>query len=420
MPEAAVSIVEETSPISLARSCRRMIVGPGVNQPDPFTGYTGMVGWSCPARLRNGTMLITFSAGYWHASYPTPLKFGKGYMDSIIKAGYPVGFDAPRGGRAMIVRSDDNGATWSRPRTLIDTPWDDRSPSIRELSDGTLICTFLTWPNDDAGSSDGNPSKGVRVGFIRSFDGGDTWESEPRRLPPVYMSESPGHEAPVVELADGTILQAVHGWHQPHRGGNARIGVFASKDRGEAWERRAEIASDHSLCEPEIARLSDGTLVILTRDEGDITWSTDNGHTWTKPVTFGVRMFAPALCVLSDSTLLCTFGSFAKPGGLCAILSTDNGHTWIAPSKDRGFFIDQTYGYSQSCLMPDGTVFITYLQTGGHKRQDAENNAIWAIRLRVREDHAGIDLLPPHPSAENAVGPSSDDLPDAGRPIPNV
>ena len=45
-----------------------MIVGPGVNQPDPFPGYTGMVGWSCPVRLRNGTMFVTFSAGYWHGS----------------------------------------------------------------------------------------------------------------------------------------------------------------------------------------------------------------------------------------------------------------------------------------------------------------------------------------------------------------
>ena len=57
----------------LASKCRKMIVGPGVNQPDPFPGYAGFVGWECPVRLRDGTMYVTFNAGYWHGSAPTPL-----------------------------------------------------------------------------------------------------------------------------------------------------------------------------------------------------------------------------------------------------------------------------------------------------------------------------------------------------------
>ena len=57
-----------------ADKCRKMIVGPGVNQPDPFPGYAGFVGWECPTRLRNGTMLVAFNAGYWHGSLPTPVE----------------------------------------------------------------------------------------------------------------------------------------------------------------------------------------------------------------------------------------------------------------------------------------------------------------------------------------------------------
>jgi len=36
----------------------------------------------------------------------------------------------------------------------------------------------------------------------------------------------------------------------------------------------------------------------------------------------------------------------------------------------------------------------TYLATGGHRTEDARNNAIRCIRLRVRPDYSGIDLLP--------------------------
>ena len=37
---------------------RRMLVGPGVNQPDPYPGYGGFVGWQSPIVLQDGTMLI--------------------------------------------------------------------------------------------------------------------------------------------------------------------------------------------------------------------------------------------------------------------------------------------------------------------------------------------------------------------------
>ena len=44
--------------------------------------------------------------------------------------------------------------------------------------------------------------------------------------------------------------------------------------------------------------------------------------------------------------------------------------------------------------MPDGSVYIAYIETGGHRTPDARNNAIWSIKLRVRSDHSGIELLP--------------------------
>ncbi|MSR84743.1 MAG: hypothetical protein EXS58_17815 [Candidatus Latescibacteria bacterium] len=43
-----------------------------------------------------------------------------------LKMGMPH-VDAPTGGRCMSIRSWDQGRTWSRPQTLIDTPAGGRS-----------------------------------------------------------------------------------------------------------------------------------------------------------------------------------------------------------------------------------------------------------------------------------------------------
>jgi hypothetical protein len=39
-------------------------------------------------------------------------------------------------------------------------------------------------------------------------------------------------------------------------------------------------------------------------------------------------------------------------------------------------------------------VWAVYIHTGGHTTEDASTEAIWSIRLRVRPDRDGLDLLP--------------------------
>ncbi len=76
------------------------------------------------------------------------------------------------------------------------------------------------------------------------------------------------------------------------------------------------------------------------------------------------------------------------------IFSTDGGTTWIAPAKDHGFLVDDTYGYGKAMELDDGSLFIAHIATGGHATADARTNEIRSIRLRIRPDHSGIDLLP--------------------------
>ena len=95
LPRPQVKVVENGESKARPEECRGIIVGPGVNQPDPFPGYAGFVGWESPIRLANGDWLVGFNAGYWHASAPTPLRYPRKTLDEFLKMGMPDGVSAP-------------------------------------------------------------------------------------------------------------------------------------------------------------------------------------------------------------------------------------------------------------------------------------------------------------------------------------
>ena len=387
-----VKVVDGGESKAKPEDCRGTLVGPSVNPPDPVPGWGGFVGWESPIRLKNGTWLVGFNAGYWHASAPTPLRYPAKTIEEYHKLGLPTDIIAPTGGRAMLIRSTDEGKTWSKPTLLIDTPADDRHPAFVELRDGTILCSFFTYVGEpEGGDLRKAPELAARVHITRSFDGGRTWEQKPRTVrTPFLYDETDG---PFVRLKDGSVLVAIDG--RPQSGPPDQAAVLRSTNRGKSWKLLSTIRAPHDLLEVTVAELPDRRLVLMARPEGDMCWSADHGRTWTPPVTFGMRMYAPSLYVLRDGTLVCLHGSYAPGhGGLRVIFSPDGGHTWIAPAKDHGFLVDQAYGYGKAMELPDGSLFITYLATGGHRTEDAQSNAIRCIRLRVRSDFSGIELLP--------------------------
>ena len=100
--------------------------------------------------------------------------------------------------------------------------------------------------------------------------------------------------------------------------------------------------------------------------------------------------------ILGGSVRLLSNGSntVIAVGSDFAIGSADGGHTWIAPANDHGFLVDNSYGYGKAIELTDGSLFITYLSSGGHRTQDAQSNSIRCIGLRLRPDHSGVELLP--------------------------
>ena len=371
------------------KAVRKMVTGPNVNQHPSYPGCTGFIGWESVMRRSNGEMLCSFSAGYWHVSFPTPIDIKPDVLKSYQRAGFPLKPDAPTGGRALLCRSRDNGKTWSRPTTLIDTPGDDRHPVIVELADGSLLCVFFVIDNWYGYKA---PPKGrhknSRVASVRSADGGNTWSK------PVYMPSPFGYYdrmcgKPVV-LPDGGVLLSTYGkdeWTTPEE-----LGIYRSDDSGKSWRFVSRLKSTvKAFDEPAITRSADGTIITIARPAGEVAFSKDDGRTWTKPQAFGVKMVAPCLLTLKDGTVVCLFG-WGSTGGIQIMWSDDKGRTWTTPARDRGFKIDDSvYVYAIGCEMPDSSIYIVYYDPRGNQTE----SAIWSVRVRIRTDRKGIEILPP-------------------------
>ena len=376
-PGVTFKIAGSEPQAGLYQTCRHMLVGPWVNQPEEYQGYNGFVAWPGVTLLKSGRWLLTFSSGYWHASPPLTKKILKDsrcreQFNKWEKSGM-FEINAPRGGRAHIMHFDDQGQTWSDPKILVDTELDDRHPTILELDDGTLLCTFFQ----------GRLPGVAHVRYMLSQDHGQTW-SNPMELP---GAASFGNGSAIL-LADDTIALAAQ-----FDSDKSEIGIYRSSDRGKTFELASTVGTDHEMSEPTIAELTDGQLVMITRPEGDICWSDDGGRTWTDPLSIGVDLFDPHLLMLPNGVLACFHGSY-KGGALRVILSPDNGRTWHGPEEGIGYSVDPSvYGYSHPMLLPDGTVYLVYNHSGGHKPADARTQALWALRIRIKNNADGIEIL---------------------------
>src|SRR5690606_25495461 len=75
-------------------------------------------GWPTLARRRNGQLVLVWSGG--REEHVCPF------------------------GRVEFMTSDDDGATWTWPRTLLDSAIDDRDAGVLETAKGTLLVTTFT------------------------------------------------------------------------------------------------------------------------------------------------------------------------------------------------------------------------------------------------------------------------------------
>lgn len=293
-------------------------------------------------------------------------------------------------GEILVVRSTDNGETWSEPVTVYNSIIDDRESGFTLMTDGTLIMhmwsthhkdhMYLSLSQDSyegdvlrrwinrVNSSEYRNAAGLEGGTTAiSRDGGKNW------TPPVAGPDSI-HGGCI--LNDGTALVA------SYRNRSA-ISIYegdpAHDGESMAWKIRSQIPTpvlrSTRFGEPHIAALPSGRVVAALRStaipyndmsERNLLWMTysdDAGRTWAEAYPTPLWGFPPHLLVLNDGRLLCTYGYRRTPFGQRACISED-GVTWRAEQeiviRDDAENLD--LGYPASAQIDDRTIITVYYQ----------------------------------------------------------
>lgn len=309
-------------------------------------------------RLQNGDIVVVFYGGDGHITYPNE--------------------QYPKAGRICMVRSRDEGKTWSRPVTIFDDLHDNRDPHISQRNDGTIMVSFFSLDL----KSNPKSRSGVGVQFIESHDNGHTWTTKPRLVSPFgkdwYCS------APIREMVDGTLIFPVY--RQIMGTQNAWGGVFLSYDKGKSWTAPITIGEDAGLflaAETDVIRLKNGALFAALRGQNELPMhyaiSQDVGKSWSPVESIGFLAHSPHLNRLSTGEIFMVYRgvenshTFDWDKAYTALrVSYDEGKTWQGPYK-----LDDSRGaYPSTVELKDGTILLVFYEEG-------ENSGVGALNFEV-------------------------------------
>lgn len=296
-------------------------------------------------RLSDGRLLCVFYAGYGHVALPN---------DQL-----------PRGGRVSYCTSSDEGRTWSTAQTLIDTPDDDRDPSIVQLKNGKLICNFFTLRKKGDAKP---PWEGLGTWITASDDLGKTW-SAPRRISEKYYCSSP-----IRELSSGRLILGLYAETDK----SAHGAVIFSDDLGETWQKEIDINNGGVRldAETDLIELKDGSLYAALRAQACFAKSNDRGQTWTVAQPIGFPAHCPYFLRAKDDIILLAH----RLPGTSLHYSLDECRTWSANVP-----VDEVIGaYPSMVNLRDGSVLIVYYEEGA-------GSSIRSKRLRATKQ--GIEWL---------------------------
>jgi hypothetical protein len=321
------------------------------------------IGWATVARTETGELLAVFS----------------GDRDDHI---------CPWG-KTHLVRSSDDGDSWSAPEIIRHSPLDDRDAGIIETAPGTILVSWFTSvafeSNADYREHAASITPELRGRWLgnwvqRSEDGGRSWGE------PIRVNASAPHGP--VQLRDGRLLYLGVG----KLDGERTIVAEESVDDGITWHVIGTVShppetAHRGLGEPHLVETASGKLVGLFRVGGEDMSerflyqadSYDGGKTWTQARVTPMLGFPPHLIRLRDNRLLVVYGRRLSPYGQRSCLSNDDGETWdveaervvqTAPSDDLG--------YPASAQMLDSTILTIYYQVD----QAGEKTCLMGTRWR--------------------------------------
>lgn len=286
----------------------------------------------------------------------------------------------------VLVRSRDNGETWTKdPELIFAHPMGgSQDPCLLQLKDGSIICAsyLWTWLDRQAGSKTKASSELGQYVFqggylVRSEDGGKTWKG-PIYPPPVPASR-PVLDAmgkPLPAYNRGSMYQGKDGrvyWVVAYsKDGGTRetdVHLMISADRGDTWTYSSAVATDAKVTfnEASVYETPKGDLVSFIRtanfdDHTVVARSRDHGKTFEPWQDAGWQGHPHHAVRLADNRVLVVYGYRHKPYGIRArVLDPE-----CTNFKTAEEFVLRTdggggdIGYPWAVVLPNRQVLVTY------------------------------------------------------------
>ena len=294
----------------------------------------------------------------------------KGTLIAVCDARVDRPGDLPNNIDIAMRRSFDHGQTWTPVERIVDFPDAEGASDPCLLVDRDTGTVWMFY--DHGVPHPTLPLKRkVTLHVIKSDDDGATW-SAPRDLGAdlckpewYYIASAPGNG---IQLRGGRLIAPVY---IPHHDGHRTCHALYSDDHGQTWNL-GEGTTNNATGEPQIVELADGALMMNVRrppkaDCRGVAISKDAGLTWSEVVN-DPHLIEPS-CQASFVRYTCTTGGddrnrllFCNPGntgrraGMTVRVSYDEGKTWAA---HRG--IHPTYSsYSSLAVLPDKSIGLLY------------------------------------------------------------
>ena len=270
--------------------------------------------------------------------------------DSLVcvASGFRVGHVCPFG-KVVLIRSFDEGESWSRPEIVIDTPLDDRDAGICPFGERSVIITSFNntvafqrrhhkiTPYKlaylDVCEAMGEEEKYLGSTAVISHDGGVSF-GELIKLP-VSAPHGP------ITLSDGSLFYVGRIFRSDDSAPKENvIRAYKISPNGE-YELLGVIEDieGYGSWEPHAIELPSGRIIVHIRVQDENTAecfttyqceSDDGGRSFTKPHRLlPIKGGAPShLYMHSSGMLIATYSYRMPPFGIRAMFSRDGGESW--------------------------------------------------------------------------------------------
>lgn len=265
----------------------------------------------------------------------------------------------PAGGVIKLMRSTDEGKTWSHPRTIVwpkTVVWSTQTWSgLHLMPDDSLILSFThiyTPRRQNVPIDEARPQKIWKDSgaillphVVRSTDHGRTWSKAVRVAPKIKRCYAMGRP---LTAKNGDVLVPLIPFLPVDVHAYPASGFVRTSDNGKTWGPLEIIAGGpDAYSEVTLGLAKNGDIVAVLRDRESgpyrLFWQTvshDNGRTWQKPWKTNIIGKMPDMLTLPSGRLLMAVGSVdcfdggdiwkGQPGSSYAALfySDDNAATW--------------------------------------------------------------------------------------------